>query len=112
MSERHFGEQHAIGRDGVGEPGVLRRIDMGVAARHCRYRAGRETATVGGGVDAAGEPRGNDKSGLAEIAREAFGELDAGGRCVARTHDGDHRLRQHGALAAHRDDAAAHRRSS
>ena len=57
---------------------------------------------MGGGIDAARQPRDDAEAGVAQVARQPFGEFDAGRRGVARADDGDQRPRQHGELAAHR----------
>ena len=40
-------------------------------------------------IDAARQPRGNDKTGFPEIARQRAGELDSGAGSVARPDHGD-----------------------
>ena len=64
--------------------------------------AGCKTGAMGGGIDAARQPRHRAETGLTQIARQALGEFDAGRRGVARADDGDQRLRQCGKFAAHR----------
>ena len=78
------------------------RIDAVLSAGEHRHGSVREAGAMGGGVDAARETGGDDEAGLAEIARQPLGELDAGGGGVARADDRDHRPRQRRALAAHR----------
>jgi len=57
---------------------------------------------MGGGVDAARQPRYGAEAGRAQVARQPLGEFDTGRRGVARVDDGDQRPRQYGELAAHR----------
>src|ERR1700676_3822020 len=45
-------------------------------------------------IDAARQPRGNDKTGLAEIPRERAGKFETGAGGVARTDHRDHRPHQ------------------
>ena len=73
-----------------------------MAAGQHRDGAGRKTGAMRGGIDAARQPRHRAETGRAEVARQPFGEFDAGGRGIARADDGDQRLRQNVELAAHR----------
>ena len=73
-----------------------------MAAGQHRDGAGRKTGAMGGGVDAARQPRYGAKTGRAQIARQPLGEFDAGRGSVARADDGDQRPRQHGEFATHR----------
>ena len=68
---------------------MFRRIDAVVAAGEDGDSAGHEGGAVGGGVYAAGEARNDAEAGLAEIARQPFRELDAGGGGVAGADNGD-----------------------
>ena len=52
-------------------------------------------------IDAARQSRGDDKTGLAEIARQRACEFEAGAGGVARADDRDHRPHQHVQRAAH-----------
>ena len=56
-----------------------------------------------GGVDAASKAGCYRKTGFAEFARNLLREFQSGSRRIARADDRDHRLRQNGRLAAHRD---------
>ena len=60
------------------------------AGQH-RDSAGCEAGAVRGGIDAARQPRHRAETGIAEVARQPFGEFDAGSRSVARADDGDQR---------------------
>ena len=44
------------------------------------------------------------QAGIAEFARETFGEFQARRGGIARADDGDHRARQSTAIAAHREE--------
>ena len=46
-------------------------------------------------IDAARQPRDDDKAGVAEIARQLAGEFQPGAGSVARADDRDHRPCQH-----------------
>jgi len=81
---------------------VLGRIDPVVAAREHRDGAGGEARPVGGGIDAACEPRRDAEARGAELARQSLRHLDAGRRGVAGTDHGDQRATQHVGIAAHR----------
>jgi hypothetical protein len=81
---------------------VLGWIDAVTATGQHRDGAGRQTRAMGGGIDAARQPRYGAKAGRAQVARQPLGEFDAGRRGVARADDGDQRVRQYGELAAHR----------
>jgi hypothetical protein len=48
------------------------------AGQH-RDGAGRKTRAMGGGVDAARQPRYGTETGLTQDSRQPFGEFDAGG---------------------------------
>ena len=74
-------------QDRVGEAVVLGRIDAVVPAGEHRDGAGRKARAMRGRVDAAGEARDDDEARLAEPARQPLGDLDAGGRGVARADD-------------------------
>ena len=89
-AERHFGDGGAGRQDGVEQVGMFRRIDAVLAAGEHRHGTAFEAGAVGGRVDAARQPGDDGEAGLAEIAREPLGELDAGGRGVARADDGHH----------------------
>ena len=52
-------------------------------------------------IDAARQSRGNDKTGVAEIARQRAGEFEAGAGGIARADDRDHGPHQHLERAAH-----------
>ncbi len=52
---------------------MLRRIDAVLAAGEHRDGAGGEARPMGGGVDAARQPRHDDEAGLAEFARQPLG---------------------------------------
>ena len=110
--ERHFRDGGAFGEHRFQQIGVLGRIDALMAAGEHRDGAGREAGAMGGGIDAARQPRHDAEAGLAQVARQPLGEFDAGGRGIARADDGDQRLRQHGELAAHRQQRRRDRRSS
>ncbi len=55
-----------------------------------------------GGIDPARQARGDDKTGLAQFARQPFGEFHPHGRGVARADDRNHGRREHIGIAAHR----------
>jgi hypothetical protein len=74
-----------------------------MAAGQHRDGAGRQTGAMGGGVDAARQARYGAEACRAQVARQPLSEFDAGRRSVARADDGDQRPRQHGELAAHRE---------
>ena len=80
---------------------MLGRIDLVMAAGQHRHRAAREAGAMRRLIDAARQPRGNDKTGLAEIARQRACEFQAGAGGVARADDRDHRPHQHLQRAAH-----------
>ena len=82
---------------------MFRRIDAVVAAGEDGNSAGHEGGAVGGGVYAAGEARNDAEAGLAEIARQPFRELAAGGGGVAGADNGDPGARECVTLAAHGD---------
>jgi hypothetical protein len=96
------GDQSAVGRDGLGELGVFRRIDAIKASRQHREGTGGEARPVGGGVDPAREARGDREARAAEIAREPFGKAHPRRRRIARADDGDHGQRKRRRPAAHR----------
>ena len=73
-----------------------------MAAGQHRDGAGRQTGAMSGGIDAARQPRYGAEAGRAQVARQPLGEFDAGRR-GARADDGDQRPRQHGELAAYRE---------
>ena len=70
------------------------------AGQH-RHGAAREAGAMRRLIDAARQPRGDDKTGVAEIARQRAREFEAGAGGVARADDGDHRPHQHLKRAAH-----------
>ena len=74
-----------------------------MAAGQHRDGAGRQTGAMSGGIDAARQPRYGAEAGRAQVARQPLGKFDAGRRSVARADDGDQRPRQHGELAAYRE---------
>ena len=99
--ERHLGQRRAGGEHLIEQARVLGRIDVVVPAGEHRDRAGRKAGAVGGGIDAAREPRGDDEARFAELAREPLGEFHARRRGIARAHHGDHRHLQRRERAAH-----------
>ena len=78
-------------------------IDVIVAAGEHRDGAGREARAMRGRIDAAREARSDHETGFAELAREALGEFQSGRRRIARADHRDHRPRQRGEIAAHRE---------
>ena len=73
---------------------MLGRIDDVDAAGEHGDRAVLERGLVRRRVDAAGEPRGDDVAGAAELAPRTWrASFWPGGRAVARADDGDHRAR-------------------
>jgi hypothetical protein len=57
------------------------------AGQHC-HRAALNAGAMRCLIDAARQPRGNDETGLAKIARQLAGEFEPGAGCVARADDG------------------------
>jgi hypothetical protein len=105
--DRHFRNGGAFGEDRLQEIAVLSRIDAVMAAGQHRDGAGRKACAMGGGVDAARQPRYGGEAGRAQVARQALDEFDSGRRGVARADDGDQRPHQHSQLAAHRQQRRA-----
>ncbi len=66
-------------------------------------RARLQRCLVGSRIDAARKARDHHVTGLAQLPRQALGEGQAGGRCIAGADDGDAWLGQHIAGAAKRD---------
>ena len=80
---------------------MIVRIDAFMPAGKHRHRAGRQRGAMRRRIDAARQPGDDAEAGGAQIARQALCEFDAGGRGIARTTNGDQRLRQQLGLAAH-----------
>jgi hypothetical protein len=100
----HFGDAGAFGDNAVQEIEVIGGINPFMTAGQHRDRAACKTGVVRRRVDAARQPRDDAEAGLAQRAREAFGEFHAGGRGVARADNGDQGPVQDRGLAAHRDE--------
>ena len=83
---------------------MLRRINPVLSAGQRRDRAGGKAGAMRRRIDAACQPRRDHETGEPKIMRQPFGEFQSGRRGVARTHDRDHRPRQRGDAAAHRDE--------
>ena len=99
-AERHFGDREAGRQDGLQEVAVLGRIDPILAAGEHGDGAGRQAGAVRGRIDAAGEPGDHGEAGFAQAARQLLGDLDAGGRSIARADDRHRGLRQRRVMAA------------
>lgn len=80
---------------------MLGRIDPVMTAGQHRQCAAGNAGAMRRRVDAAGEARGDDKTGLAEIARQGACEFQTGAGGIARADHGDDRPHQHVADAAH-----------
>ena len=80
---------------------MLGRIDPVVAAGQHRDRAACDRGAMRGLIDAARQPRDDDKAGVAEIARQLACEFQAGAGGVAGADDRDHRPHQRLRRAAH-----------
>ena len=79
------------------------RVDAIMSAGEHSNRAGRETGTMGAGVDATREPRDDDVARLCQPAGEPFRERQACGRRVARADNGDSGPVEQSCLPAHAD---------
>jgi hypothetical protein len=100
-AELHFGDECALLQNGVGERGVLGRIDAVVAAGEHGDGAGGEAAPVCRGVDAARQAGCNREPRFAELARQPLGEAHARGRGIARADDRHGRQGERSGVAAH-----------
>ena len=83
---------------------MLGRIDAVVAAGEHRDRAGREARAMRGGIDAARQARDDARSRRSPRSRASrSANFTPARRGIARADDGDQRPRQHGGVAAHRE---------
>ena len=80
---------------------MLGRIVPVMPAGQHRQRAAFEAGAMRRLVDAARQPRDDDKAGLAEIARQRACEFQSGTGSVARTDHREHRPLQRIQCAAH-----------
>jgi hypothetical protein len=92
VAERHLGNRGAARLDDGRQQGLmLARIDLVMAAGEHGDGAALDRGAVGGLIDATRQTRDDDKTGLAEIARQLAGEFQAGAGGIARADDRDHR---------------------
>ena len=70
---------------------VLGRIDLVMTAGQHRHRAAADAGAMGRLINAARQTRGDDKTGVAEIARQLACEFKPGAGSVAGADDRDHR---------------------
>src|SRR5262245_42034357 len=88
-AERTLADEKTAFGDHLLQLRVLRRIDYVDAARHYGNHPMLERAAMRGGVDAAGEPRGDDETFEPEFARKLAREFLSRCRAVAGADDGD-----------------------
>jgi hypothetical protein len=99
-AERHFSQSQPGAQDVIEEVGVLRRVNSILAAGENGDGPGHNAGAVRSGIDAARKARHNGKSSLAKSARQALGDLHAGGRRIARADDRHWRQSEHGGITA------------
>jgi hypothetical protein len=76
VAERHFGNRGSLGLDDRCEQVFMfARIDLVVTAGQHGERAALDGGAMGRLIDAAREPRDDDETGFAEIARQLAGEF-------------------------------------
>jgi hypothetical protein len=102
VTERHFGDRRTLGiEDRRQQVLVLRRIDPVTPAGQHRDRAARNAGAMRRLVDAARQPRDDDKAGLAKLTRQRGCEFQSRARGVARADNGDRRPHQRLRRATH-----------
>ncbi|GEP08546.1 hypothetical protein MGN01_03910 [Methylobacterium gnaphalii] len=103
-AHRHLGDKRSSRRqDALDKRDVVRRVDPIVAAGQHGHGPGGERGFVRTGIDAAGQSRDDDETGVPKPARQPFRQGQAGRRSVAGADHGQGGLPQGLEIAANGD---------